>query len=238
MKYGCIAEKLSHSFSREIHQRLADYSYELKELAPSELSDFLKKRDFSAINVTIPYKREVIPYLDETDSVARLVGAVNTVVNRNGKLLGFNTDVYGMTALIRRMGVSLDGCKVLILGSGGTARTARVVARELGARCVYTVSRGDRGDMTYEEAAACHSDADFIINTTPCGMYPDFAALPLQLSAFPKLVGVADAVYNPLRTALVLEARERGIPASGGLYMLVAQAARASEHFLEASYEE
>ena len=238
MKYGCIAEKLSHSFSREIHQKLGDYPYELKELTPQELVAFMEERCFSAINVTIPYKRDVIPFLDELEPTAAAVGAVNTVVNKNGRLYGYNTDVYGMRALIRRLGVSLVGCKVLILGSGGTAQTARTVAKELGAACIYAVSRGDRGDCTYEEAAKLHADVDFIINTTPCGMYPKFTPLPLDLADFPALCGVVDAVYNPLRTAFVSQARERGLPAAGGLYMLVAQAARASEYFLETSYPE
>lgn len=233
MKYGCIGEKLGHSFSREIHHRLADYTYELKELTPEELGAFMERKEFSAINVTIPYKQAVIPYLSEISPQAKAIGAVNTIVQRDGKLYGYNTDFFGMRALILRAGIELAGKKVLILGSGGTSRTARAVAEDLSAREILVVSRTGKEGITYEEARSCHGDAEILINTTPCGMYPNIHSVPLELEDYPALEGVVDAVYNPLNTELVLRARARGIKAVCGLYMLVAQAAFAVEYFLD-----
>ncbi len=233
MTYGCIGEKLGHSFSREIHQRLADYTYELKELTPEELVAFMEEKAFSAINVTIPYKQDVIPYLYEISPQAKAIGAVNTIVNRDGKLFGYNTDFFGMRALIRRAGIEVGGKKVLILGSGGTSRTARAVAQDLNAREILVVSRTGNEGITYEDARIHHADAEIIVNTTPCGMYPNIRTVPLNIDDYPCLEGVVDAVYNPLRTELVMRAAERGIPAVCGLYMLVAQAAFAVEFFLD-----
>ena len=236
MKYGLIAQKLSHSFSKEIHGKLFDYPYELKELAAEELEGFMRSREFAAINVTIPYKEAVIPYLDEVSETAGKIGAVNTVVNRNGKLIGYNTDFLGMVALIQHTGIDVKDKKVLVLGSGGTSKTAVAVARHLGCREVYRVSRSGRdGCMTYQQAATQHKNAQIIINTTPCGMYPDIDQSPVEIEAFPCLEGVVDAVYNPLRTKLVCDALARGIPATGGLYMLVAQAVYAAEKFVDKS---
>lgn len=233
-KYGCIGKKLTHSFSKEIHSRLADYEYDLIELSEDEVCQFFEKKDFEAVNVTIPYKQTVIPYLDYVSDIAREIGAVNTVVNKNGKLFGYNTDYYGMKALIERVGVSLEGKKVLILGTGGTSKTALSVAKDMGAFEILVVSRGKSGDyITYEEAVANHSDARVIINTTPCGMYPDCDSKPMDVSVFERLEGVIDVVYNPLRTNLVQDSKERGIKAEGGLYMLVMQAVRAVEKFLD-----
>ena len=232
MRCGLIGRRLGHSYSCQIHRALADYSYELWELEPEELAGFLEKRDFAGINVTIPYKEQVIPYLDELSETARAIGAVNTVVNRNGRLVGDNTDLPGMLALIRRMRLTLAGKKVLILGTGGTSKTARAAAAQLHAAEIYRVSRCGKDDaITYPQAAAEHGDAACIINTTPCGMYPDVDACPVDLEDFPRLEGVVDAVYNPLRTDLVLNARRRGIAAEGGLYMLAAQAAYAGALF-------
>ena len=237
LSYGCIGEHLPHSFSKEIHGQIGGYAYELKELTPEELPAFMAARSFHGINVTIPYKQAVIPFLDEIDETARAIGAVNTVVNRNGKLYGFNTDLDGLTRLIRRIGLDLSGKKVLIPGTGGTSRTAAFAAEQLGAREIRKISRTGRdGSLTYEEALRDHTDAEIILNTTPCGMYPEPDAQPLPLEPFHRLEGVADVIYNPLRTRLVLDARSRGIPAEGGLYMLVAQAVRASEHFLDTAY--
>ena len=239
MNYGCIGEHLPHSFSREIHERIGGYAYELKELSPGELPAFLAARDFRGVNVTIPYKQAVIPCLDHIDATALAIGAVNTVVNRNGKLYGYNTDLYGLTGLLRRAGLNLSGRRVLVLGTGGTSRTAAYAAQTLGAASVLKVSRTARdGAVTYEEALRNHSDAEIILNTTPCGMYPEPDAAPLSLKPFRGLRGVADVIYNPLRTRLVLEALSLGLPAEGGLYMLVAQAVRASELFLDTSYPE
>ena len=236
--YGCIGKKLTHSFSKEIHAKLADYDYRLIELSEAELQPFFEQKDFAAINVTIPYKQAVIPYLDTVSEVARRIGAVNTIVNKDGRLHGYNTDYYGMKALIERVGLDLRGKRVLVLGTGGTAKTARVVAADLGASEVLTVSRrSTEGCITYEEAATLHRDARIIINTTPSGMYPDCESKPIDISSFPELEGVIDAVYNPLCTNLVLDARERGIKAEGGLYMLVMQAVVAVEKFLDTEIE-
>jgi len=233
MKCGCIGKKLTHSFSKEIHALLADYSYELMELSEEQIPDFFKNKAFDAINVTIPYKQTVIPYLDHVSSVAQRIGAVNTIVNDGGKLYGYNTDYYGMKALLEKAGIVLKGKKVLILGTGGTSKTARVLSSDLDAKEIQIVSRRRScGVITYEEAVQSHRDAEVIINTTPCGMYPDCDASPLDLSHFAGLEGVIDAVYNPLSTNLILQAKERGIKAEGGLYMLVMQAVVAVEKFL------
>ena len=224
MNCGLIGYPLGHSYSPQIHRALADYDYRLWPLKPEELEPFLARRDFAGINVTIPYKERVIPYLDQLSDTARAIGAVNTVVNRDGKLYGDNTDLAGMLALIRRMGLVLSGKKVLILGTGGTSKTARAAASQLGAAEVYRVSRSGRdGAVTYRQAAELHGDVACIINTTPCGMYPDLGGCPVELDSFPCLEGVVDVIYNPLRSELVLGARQRGIPAEGGLYMLAAQ---------------
>lgn len=237
MKYGCIGEHLGHSFSREIHALLGNTAYELVELPPETVGDFLKKRDFLGINVTIPYKQKVMPYLDEIDAAARAIGAVNTVVNRGGRLIGCNTDFGGMQALLAHAGVSLAGKKVLILGTGGTSRTALAVAKAAGARETVRVSRrAGEGSVTYEQALEEHTDAQVILNTTPCGMYPQIAETPIDVSRFPRLCGVIDAIYNPLRSRLVSAARARGIPAEGGLYMLAAQGVLAAERFFDTVY--
>ncbi|MBE5818839.1 MAG: shikimate dehydrogenase [Clostridiales bacterium] len=233
-KYGCIGKKLTHSFSKEIHARLADYKYELIELTENEIQPFFENKDFEAINVTIPYKQTVIPYLDFVSEIAQKIGAVNTIVNKNGKLYGYNTDYYGMKALIERVGLDLSNKKVLVLGTGGTSKTAQVVAKDMGAKSVLIVSRSrSSAYITYDEAVNDHSDAQIIINTTPSGMYPDCESKPIDVANFTELEGVIDAVYNPLCTNLVLDARARGIKAEGGLYMLVMQAVVAVEKFLD-----
>ncbi len=235
MKYGLIGEKLTHSFSPEIHQKLGDYPYELIELSKEEVGKFMTEKDFSAINVTIPYKKDVIPYLGEISEEAKKIGAVNTVVNRNGKLYGYNTDYIGMSRLIMRVtgGKNLFG-KVLILGTGGTAVTAKVVAHDLGAEEIISVSRTKTEEtVTYVEAVELHSDASFIINCTPVGMYPNDFESPIDLTPFTQLSGVIDAIYNPLRTPLVRQAKKLCIPAEGGLYMLVSQAVAAYGYFFD-----
>lgn len=238
MKYGCIGRKLGHSFSKIIHNELYDGDYRLFELEPEEIDGFMTKRDFRAINVTIPYKQTVIPYLSYISEEAKKIGAVNTVVNKNGVLYGYNTDYAGMTFLIKENGIDLRGKKVLILGSGGTSKTANAVAHDLGAKQVLRVSRnGSDGAVTYDEMYKNHTDADVIINTTPVGMYPDNSGLSADISKFPALSGVADAIYNPLCSRLVSDAKARGIRASGGLLMLVAQAVYAAEYFLERKFD-
>ncbi len=239
MKYGCIGEKLKHSFSKEIHNALCDYEYEIREIPRDELDAFMREADFHGINVTIPYKELVIPYLDIIDEHAKMIGAVNTVVKREGRLYGYNTDFSGMTALIKHIGIDLAGKKVAILGTGGTSKTARAVSESLGASEILVVSRraGD-GNINYDTLVCEHTDVEVIINTTPLGMFPNNYTKPLELSVFPALSGVVDAVYNPLRTPLVSEAIARDIPSLGGLYMLVSQAVSASEIFLDKKYEQ
>lgn len=240
MKYGLIGEHLPHSFSKEIHAKIAPYIYELHELEKHELDGFMRKKDFVSINVTIPYKKDVIPYLDKMDESAKKIGAVNTIVNQAGKLFGYNTDFFGMRALILKLGLQFSGKKVMILGTGGTSNTAVAVSEALGAKEIIIVGRNAKnGVITYGEAYQNHTDADFIINTTPCGMfpYPDgnetTLGTPIDLEKFPSVRGVIDAVYNPLRTNLVMNALKKGIPAEGGLYMLVAQAVIAAEKFMD-----
>ncbi len=238
MKYGLIGEKLGHSYSKIIHEQLG-YKYELCEVAKEDFESFAKERDFDAINVTIPYKQNIIPYLYHIDSDAKKIGAVNAVVNKDGRLYGYNTDFYGLKLLIEKIGVTLKDRKIVVLGTGGTSKTAVAVAESLGAKEVIRVSRsGKEGAVTYEHLYENHTDAEFIINTTPAGMYPNIFDIPVDISCFPKLKGVADAVYNPLRTPLIMAARENNIPAEAGLYMLVAQAIKASEIFLGKEYPE
>ena len=228
MEYGLLGEKLGHSFSPQIHRDLAGYDYQLLPTPPEAVEDLFARRAFQGLNVTIPYKRTVMPLCDEIDPRAAAIGAVNTVVNRNGRLTGYNTDIDGFLYMARRAGVDMAGKKVVILGSGGTSRTARAAAGELGAREIITVSR--HGEDNYQNLSR-HADAQVLVNTTPVGMYPNWGQSPVSLESFPALEGVLDVVYNPLRTALLLQAEERGLPRSCGLPMLVAQAKRAAELF-------
>ena len=228
MEYGLLGERLGHSFSPQIHRDLAGYDYQLLPTPPEAVEDLFARRAFQGLNVTIPYKRMVMPLCDEIDPRAAAIGAVNTVVNRNGRLTGYNTDIDGFLYMARRAGVDMTGKKVVILGSGGTSRTARAAAGELGAREIVTVSR--HGEDNYQNLSR-HADAQVLVNTTPVGMYPNWGQSPVSLESFPALEGVLDVVYNPLRTALLLQAEERGLPRSCGLPMLVAQAKRAAEFF-------
>lgn len=229
MKYGLIGEKLGHSFSKPIHESIADYTYEIKEIARDDLDSFMEAKEFSCINVTIPYKEKVIPYLYSVDEHAKTIGAVNTIVNRDGKLYGYNTDFGGLKMLIEKQDFDYKGKKVVILGSGGTSKTANAVARYLGAEEVITVSR--RGEVNYENLLSLHGDCDYIINTTPCGMFPNTDEAAVDVSLFKGLKGVTDVVYNPLKTKLCLDCEKSGIPCECGLYMLVAQAVLAAEIF-------
>lgn len=232
MKYGLIGERLGHSFSKEIHEGIADYTYELCEIAPDKLEGFFENPEFKGINVTIPYKEKAIPYLDFVSDKAKSIGAVNTVKNEKGRLYGYNTDYMGMKALILKNNIDLKGKKALILGGGGTAKTGRVVLSDLGVREIVRVGRDiENPDVTYDEVVEKHADAEFILNTTPVGMYPKNEGKIINVSDFPRLIGLIDVVYNPLRTNLVLEARKLGIPSEGGLYMLVSQAVYACEIF-------
>jgi shikimate dehydrogenase len=232
MRCGLLGEHLGHSFSKEIHGKLGRYDYELIEVAPEDLDAFLTARDFDGINVTIPYKQAVIPYLAGMSERAAAIGAVNTVVNRGGALWGDNTDFGGLEALIRRMGLDLRGKTVLIAGTGGTSKTAMAVAAALGAaNCVRMSRSGRDGAVTYEAAYAAHGGAEILIHTTPAGMYPDVGGCAVDIDRLPQLEGVVDVVYNPLTTRLVRQARARGVKAENGLYMLAAQAVLAAEQF-------
>ncbi|MBE6625352.1 MAG: shikimate dehydrogenase [Ruminococcaceae bacterium] len=232
MRYGLIGEHLGHSFSREIHERIADYKYEIHEIAPDALGDFLSNPTFEGINITIPYKEKAIPYLYFVSDNAKKIGAVNTVKNENGKLYGYNTDYMGMRALILRNKIDLKDKKALILGCGGTAKTGYAVLSDLGVRQIVRVGReGEGADVLYKDVLNEHSDAEFILNTTPVGMYPKNEGKIIDVNDFPKLEGLIDVVYNPLRTNIVLDARKKGIKAESGLYMLVSQAIYASEIF-------
>ena len=237
-QYGLIGEKLGHSFSKPIHEALADYTYELMPMPKEDAMRFLERRDFAAINVTIPYKETVIPFCDVIDVHAQAIGAVNTIVNRGGKLYGYNTDFAGFLYIVRKIGIDPKDKKVLILGSGGTCKTVSAVMRYCGAAEITVVSRsGKGGAITYEEAKT-RRDTDILINASPCGMFPENDGLPIDLSHFPQLCAVFDVIYNPLRTNLLLEAQKRNIPNIGGLLMLVAQAKFAVEHFLSTSIDD
>ena len=238
MKYGVIGEHLKHSFSPEIHSQIGDYEYIIKEIEPQKLECFIKERDFCGINVTIPYKEKVIPMLDYVDPAALKIGAVNTVVNKNGKLYGYNTDYTGLMALVNRIGLEIQGKKVLIIGTGGTSKTAGCVLGDMGAReIIYVSHKQQKGAFTYEEVYSYHTDCEIIFNTSPVGMFPENDGIPLELERFSKLEGVLDVVYNPIRTNLVLKARSLGKKAEGGLYMLGAQAVYASQHFFGGSVD-
>ena len=233
MEYGLIGEHLAHSFSKNIHGMLSGDSYDLVEIPRDGLEPFLKKADFQGINVTIPYKEAVMPYLDFISEEAKAIGAVNTIVNRDGSLYGYNTDFGGLKAMALETGISFEGRSVLVLGAGGAAKTAAAVARSLGASAVTLSSRHPQpGQLSLQTLASQqHPDINIIINATPVGMYPRIDGRVASLDLFPNLQGVLDCVYNPLRTNLVLDALERGIPACGGLPMLVYQACLAREHF-------
>lgn len=230
MNYGLIGEKLGHSFSAVIHKEFG-YDYELKEIPPDEVGNFVANPPYRGFNVTIPYKQTVMPYLDEIHPYALEIGAVNTVVVKNGKRFGYNTDFAGMKFALDSYGIRPEGKEVIILGSGGTSHTARALMKSLNAKRVRTVSR--TGELNYDNLPTEGMDAQIIINTTPVGMYPNNDGCPVDLDWFPRLEGVFDAVYNPLTTRLVARAKKRGIAAGNGLIMLVAQAKFARDLFLE-----
>ena len=241
MEYGLIGSKLGHSYSKIIHEMLCGYRYDLCPLPTEEEAQaFLTRRAFKAINVTIPYKRLVMGACSYIDPRAKAIGAVNTVVNRNGLLYGYNTDYLGFAYLADAHGVEFAGRTVLILGTGGTHNTTSAVAKDKGAARVLTVSRHpdpEKGELSYAEAV--HSGADIVINTTPAGMYPNVGVCHLDVAAMPGLEAVLDVVYNPDKTELILRAEEAGVPvAVGGLEMLVAQAVYAAEYFLDRKFDD
>lgn len=234
--YGLLGEKLGHSFSPQIHACLGDYEYKLFEVAPENLGDFLRSGTFEGLNVTIPYKKAVMPYLAEISENAKAIGSVNTItVLPNGTLRGDNTDYDGFLYLVRRSSVSVAGKKALVLGTGGASLPVKKVLSDLGAREIVSISR--TGENNYQNLDK-HVDADLLVNTTPVGMYPNNLQSPLSLDGFAHLSGVLDIVYNPQKTKLILDAEQRGIPAFSGLTMLVAQAKRAAELFLQTKIDD
>lgn len=228
--YGLLGRSLGHSWSAPIHKAMGCPQYDLIELEPDELPNFLSRKDIGGLNVTIPYKKSVIPFCEELDPLARLIGSVNTIVRRYDRLLGFNTDAYGFLTMARRAGIDFNGRKVLILGAGGASATVQGVSCSEGAGETVVVSRGR---TPVDEQLRRHTDAEIIVNATPVGMYPNCGQSLADLRLFPRCEGVLDLVYNPQRTALILQAEALGIACSDGLPMLVWQAAAAEEHFFE-----
>lgn len=227
-EFGLLGRSLSHSHSPALHGILGGYDYSLIEKEPEELPDFFKSRDFKGINVTVPYKKAVIPYCDELSDIAARIGSVNTIINDGGRLKGCNTDYCGFMRLVKNSGISVGGKRCLVLGNGGVAPTVRAVLHDLNAASVVTASRS--GELNYVNLYN-RCDAEIIVNATPVGMYPHNGERLIDLKSFGDCVGVFDLIYNPLRTALVCDAQALGIPAVGGLFMLAAQAAAASEFF-------
>ena len=216
--YGLIGRKLGHSYSPQIHAILGDYTYNIYEMEENEVGSFLEKREFDAINVTIPYKKTVMPFLDKIEDAALKIGSVNTIVKeKDGTLTGYNTDYYGFTYMLRKGGIDVKDKKVLVLGDGGASLTVQSVVRDLGARELVVASLFTETNYDHLDP---HFDSEVIINATPVGMYPNNLESLVDLDNFPFLSGVADVIYNPERTKLILEAQKRGIPCISGLYML------------------
>lgn len=235
-QYGLIGRKLGHSYSPQIHALLGDYSYDLFEMEEEDVEVFLRKREFNAINVTIPYKKTVMPFLDRIDDSALKIGSVNTIVKeKDGTLTGYNTDYYGFSYMLKKGGINVSGKKILVLGNGGASATVQSVIRDLGAK--ETVIASQRSEPHYDQLDA-HTDTDIIINTTPVGMYPHNLETLVDLDKFRNLQGIADVIYNPERTQLMLDAQKRGISCISGLYMLAAQAKKAAEHFFSTEFSE
>ena len=228
MKFGLLGRKLGHSYSPMIFDLMGGYRYDLFEREPDCIEDLLRKGDFDGLNVTIPYKKEVLQYLDEIDPLALRLGAVNTIVKKGGKLFGYNSDYYGFLSLVQRTRIEPPNKKVLVLGSGGASVTVRAVLEDLGAQVVL-ISRSGENNYTNLDR---HRDAALIVNTTPVGMYPHNGSAPLSLEGFTALEGVLDLIYNPARTQLLMECEKYGIPGFNGLWMLVAQAKQSAQWFL------
>lgn len=234
MEYGLLGEHLPHSFSKIIHEKIGLYNYELKELSPNSFEEFMKNKQFKGVNVTIPYKQKVMDYCDYIDDKAKEIGAVNTVVNKDGKLYGYNTDFYGLKLLCVNNSIEFNNKKVLILGNGGTSKTAMAVAKDMGAKHILIAHyKTAENIVSYDDVIKYHTDVDFIINTTPVGMFPKNDGVIIDLLPFKNLSAVIDVIYNPINTNIVLQAKSMGIKAVGGLYMLVAQAVKSADLFLK-----
>ena len=230
MRCALIGEKLSHSYSRLIHKKFGMYSYDLVELPPDNLKEFVEHGGYDAFNVTIPYKSAIIPYIDKVETLAMQIGAINTVCRLGGKTYGYNTDILGMAYMLKRAGIALGGKNVMIFGSGGTGKTAEMLAKKNGAASITVVSRS--GSVNYKNFYELQQ-TQIIINTTPVGMYPYSDISLADLSKFRNLEAVADVIYNPMRTRLMLQARELNLKYAGGLYMLVAQAKYSMDIFVK-----
>ena len=228
--YGLLGEHLPHSFSPQIHLALGNHDYNLFEVAPENLEAFMKEHNFKGINVTIPYKKAVIPYLDVVSPEAQKIGAVNTITVRDGKLYGDNTDYFGFVYMLEKSGISVKGKKTVVLGGGGASATVQAVLHDFGAKEVIVVDLNTENNY---QNLYLHYDGEIIVNTTPVGMYPNNLKSLVNLDDFKNLSGVLDVVYNPLKTKLILDAEERNIPCSAGLSMLVAQAKKAHEIFFD-----
>ncbi len=237
MKYGLIGKSLKHSFSKVVHSYLDSKDYELVSINEDELDSFLKRRDFLGINVTIPYKTSVIQYLDYVSPEVKEIGACNTIVNKNGKLYGYNSDYLGLEELIHHYNYQIENKVCAILGTGGTKNTAYYLLNKLHAKKIYVVSRSPKeGEISYEKLNSIKNDIQIIINTTPVGMYPQNDGKIISIKGYNHLEGIIDVIYNPLNTNLVLEGKSYNINSHGGLYMLVGQALKASELFLDKKY--
>ncbi len=232
-KYGLIGEKLSHSFSKGIHEQFGYYTYDLLPMSKEELDHFLTEKSFDAVNVTIPYKQTVIPYCDECDESVTKIGAANTLVNRDGKLIAYNTDYYGFIYSLKMNDISLKNKVVMILGTGGTSKTIQAVCASLESKKIYIVSRTAKDQFIDYETAIKQSDIEVIINATPSGMYPHNEDCPIDIAHYKNLEAVVDVIYNPLKTNLILDAEKHGIKTANGLLMLVAQAKFAADKFLD-----
>lgn len=237
MEYGLIGGKVAQSYSKVIHESFADYAYDLKALKEEELDSFMREKNFKAINVTIPYKEKVINYLDEIDINAEKIGAVNVVVNKNGMLKGYNSDYDGLKLLIQKNNIVIQDKRVVILGTGGTSKTAYTLLSDLKAKEIIKVSRSKKENvLTYDELYSYNPEV--IINTTPVGMYPNNDEMPVDLNRLTSVESVVDVIANPLNTKLLVSARNKGLKYAGGLYMLVAQAVKASEYFVDKKIDE
>ena len=234
MEYGLIGRHLKHSFSKEVHERLEPYNYLLKELEPEEIQSFMTRKNFKAINVTIPYKEEVIKYLDYKSIEVEKTNSCNTIVRVGSKLYGYNTDILGLKDAIISSNYNVKDKTVLVLGTGGASKSCVYVLNELGAKEVVLVSRSKKENtITYGELDKYYDSASLIINATPVGMYPNNYDKPIELSPFKNLEGVIDLVYNPLKTKLIEEAESLNIKSINGLYMLVSQALYSIDYFLD-----
>jgi shikimate dehydrogenase len=239
MDYGLIGYPLGHSFSKDIHEMIADYTYDLHPIEEKELDEFMKSKSFKAINVTIPYKQKVIPYLGDMDDNARMIGACNTIVNKDGVLIGHNTDFSGFKYMLIKHEIDVSGKKCVVLGDGGASKAVVAVLKEMGASEIIIVDiRKTESSVTYEECFLHHTDARIIVNCTPVGMYPRVDASPVDLKRFPDCEAVCDVIYNPLETELVSQAKALGMKGVNGLEMLVAQAVYAVEFFLDTNISE